>query len=292
MSAESASTLARRAATRRGGQRVTPLTIAKYAYLTFFAAFILLPVYWMLVNAFKLPRDILTYPPVWVPTELTLENFQVAIDRFGGLAALKNSLIVAGASTILALVIGTLAGYSMARFNTGGRQLSFWLLTQRMMPAVSVIFPSFVLFRAIGWVDTHQALILLYTVAALPFTVWMTRGYIVEIPPEVEESGLVDGCGRLGVIWRITLPLAAPGMAATAIFVFVFGWTEFLFAVILARTEVLTLPVVISSFYGTQSSLYGAASALALLATVPVFILALATQRHLVRGLTLGAVKG
>jgi multiple sugar transport system permease protein len=282
-----------RAPPRRRRARRGAILALKYAYLLAFALFFIFPVFWTAVNAFKLPRDILTYPPVWIPTELTLQNFEVAVDRFEGIKALKNSLIVAGGSTVVALVIGTMAGYSMARFNTGGRQLSFWLLTQRMVPAVSIVFPSFVLFRAIGWVDSHQALIALYAVAALPFTVWMTRGYIVEIPHEVEESAMIDGCGRLGVIWRITLPLAAPGMAATAIFVFVFGWTEFLFAVILARTEVITLPVIISSFYGgTQQSVIGAGSALALLAMIPVFVLALAMQRHLVRGLTLGAVKG
>jgi multiple sugar transport system permease protein len=282
-----------RAPPRRRRARRGAILALKYAYLLAFALFFIFPVFWTAVNAFKLPRDILTYPPVWIPSELTLQNFEVAVDRYEGITALKNSLIVAGGSTVVALVIGTMAGYSMARFNTGGRQLSFWLLTQRMVPAVSIVFPSFVLFRAIGWVDSHQALIALYAVAALPFTVWMTRGYIVEIPHEVEESAMIDGCGRLGVIWRITLPLAAPGMAATAIFVFVFGWTEFLFAVILARTEVITLPVIISSFYGgTQQSVIGAGSALALLAMVPVFILALAMQRHLVRGLTLGAVKG
>ncbi|MCC6629281.1 MAG: carbohydrate ABC transporter permease [Chloroflexi bacterium] len=272
--------------------RLRPGLIFKYLYLCLFSLFFLFPIYWMLINAFKLPRDILIYPPVWVPSELTLENFDVAVTRYAGLRALTNSLVAAGGSTVLALVVGTLAGYSMARFNTGGRQLSFWLLTQRMIPAVSLIFPSFLLFKEIGWIDTPQALIALYAVAALPFTVWMTRGYIVEIPHEVEESALVDGCNRLQVLWRITLPLAAPGLAATAIFVFVFGWTEFLFAAILARTEMMTLPVVISSFYGTQASIYGVASALALMAMVPVFILALAMQRHLVRGLTLGAVKG
>jgi multiple sugar transport system permease protein len=276
---------------RRRARRGVILAL-KYAYLVLFALFFIFPVFWTAVNAFKLPGDILTYPPVWIPTALTLQNFEVAVDRYEGIRALTNSFIVAGGSTVVALVIGTMAGYSMARFNTGGRQLSFWLLTQRMVPAVSIIFPSFVLFRAIGWVDSHQALIALYAVAALPFTVWMTRGYIVEIPHEVEESAMIDGCGRLGVIWRITLPLAAPGMAATAIFVFVFGWTEFLFAVILARTEAVTLPVIISSFYGGQQSVIGAGSALALLAMIPVFILALAMQRHLVRGLTLGAVKG
>jgi multiple sugar transport system permease protein len=277
----------------RGGRRRGGLVVAlTYAYLCAFALFVLFPVYWLATNAFKIPDEIQTYPPVWVPSRLTLQNFEVAVERFRAISALQNSLIVAGGSTVVALLVGTLAGYAMARFNTGGRHLSFWLLTQRMMPAVSIVFPSFVLFKQIGWVDTYQALIVLYAVAALPFTVWMTRGYIVEIPPEIEESGLVDGCGRLGVIWRITLPLAAPGVAATAIFVFVFGWTEFLFAVILARTDTVTLPVVIASFYGVQQSMYGAASATALIAMVPVFVLALLMQRHLVRGLTLGAVKG
>ena len=277
---------------RRYSVWTTLATIGKYAYLCLFSVFFLFPIYWIATSAFKLPGDILTYPPVWVPDTWTLQNFDVAITRYNGIGALTNSLIVAAGSTLAALVIGTMAGYSMARYNTGGRHLSFWLLTQRMIPAVSLIFPTFLLFKEIGWIDTHQSLIVLYTVAALPFTVWMTRGYIVEIPYEVEESALVDGCTRLQVLWRITLPLAAPGLAATAIFVFVWGWTEFLSAVILGRTNAVTLPVTLSGFFGTQNSIYGVASALALIAMVPVFILALLMQRHLVRGLTLGAVKG
>src|SRR5262245_10792392 len=131
---------------RRSGRRGRPVVAAlKYAYLTGFALFVLFPVFWLATNAFKIPDDIQTYPPVWVPRQLTLENFEVAVERFKALTALKNSLIVAGGSTVLALLVGTLAGYAMARFNTGGRQLSFWLLTQRMMPAVSIVFPSFVL---------------------------------------------------------------------------------------------------------------------------------------------------
>ena len=266
--------------------------VLAYVYLIGFSIFILFPIFWIVTNAFKDPRDILNYPPVWLPRNFTLVNFETAIGRFNGLAALKNSLLAAGGSTVLALTVGTLAAYSMARFNTGGRHLSFWLLTQKLIPAVSFIFPTFVLFKAINWVDTVQALILLYAVAALPFTIWMLRGYIVEIPVEIEDSALVDGCDRLGVLWRITLPLAAPGVGATAIFVFVWGWAEFLFAVILARTDAVTLPVLVSSFYGTQQSMQGAASAMSLIAMVPVFILALAMQRRLVRGLTLGAVKG
>jgi multiple sugar transport system permease protein len=280
------------ARSRRSRRRINAVDILCYVYLTVFSLFILFPIYWVVATSFKPPADVLNYPPVWFPRGITFDNFETAVGHFNGLGALKNSLIAAGGSTILALTIGTLAAYSMARFNTGGKHLSFWLLTQRLIPAVSFIFPTFILFKAINWVDTYQALIVLYAVAALPFTVWMMRGYIVEIPHEMEESALVDGCNRLGVLWRITLPLAGPGVAATAIFVFVWGWTEFLFAVILARTEAVTLPVVISSFYGTQASMDGAASALALIAMLPVFALALLMQRRLVRGLTLGAVKG
>ncbi len=273
-------------------RRLSLFDVLCFAYLLLFSLFILFPIFWVVSTAFKPPQDILNYPPVWFPSEPTLDNFDTAVEHFNGLGALKNSIIAAGGSTVLALCVGTLAAYSMARFNTGGKNLSMWLLTQRLIPAVSFIFPTFILFKALNWVDTYQALILLYAVAALPFTVWMMRGYIVEIPHEMEESALVDGCSRLGVLWRITLPLAGPGVAATAIFVFVWGWTEFLFALILARTDAVTLPVVISSFYGTQASMDGAASALALIAMLPVFVLALLMQRRLVRGLTLGAVKG
>jgi multiple sugar transport system permease protein len=161
-----------------------------------------------------------------------------------------------------------------------------------MMPPIAVIIPVFLLFGAIGWVDTHQGLILLYAAFNLPLAIWMMRAYFLDVPVEIEEAALVDGSSRLGALWHITLPLAAPGVAATAVFLFIFSWTEFLFALVLARTNAVTLPVIIAGFYGMQSTFWGAAGVVSILACVPIFILGLAAHRHFARGLTMGAVRG
>ena len=216
-----------------------------------------------------------------------------------GTTELKNSVIIAGSATVLAMLLGTLAAYSLARFNTGGRHLAFWFLSQRMMPPVVFVIPFFLLLRDLGTkvsprigLDSHAALIALYTTAALPFVIWMMRSYFAGVPAEIEESALVDGSTRLGVLWRITLPLTVPGLIATATFAFIFSWTEFLFAVVFTRTNAVTLPVTIAGFTGSQGSNWGQASALAVVATAPVFALGLLVQKHFVRGLTLGAVRG
>jgi len=254
-------------------------------------AFFLFPIYWIVVTALKLPAEFMTYPPVWFPAEPSLIQFRLVM-KLRGWEALRNSLIIAGGATVLSLVLGSLAAYSLARFNTGGRHFGFWLLSQRMMPPVVFVIPLFLLFRDLGWLDTHHGLIALYTVFNLPYVVWMLRSYIAGVSPEIEESALVDGSTRLGVLWRITLPLVLPGIIATATFAFIFSWTEFLFAVVLTRTNAYTLPVTISGYFGSQGSAYGQAASLAVVATAPLFVLGLLVQRHFVRGLTLGAVRG
>jgi multiple sugar transport system permease protein len=212
--------------------------------------------------------------------------------------ALKNSLIIAGSATILSVLIGSLAAYSLARFHTGGRHLGFWLLSQRMMPPVVLVIPLFLLLREAGklnprlGIDQHLPLIAIYAVFNLPYVIWMMRSYFTAVPVEVEESAMIDGATRLGVLAQITLPLALPGLIATTTFAFIFAWTEFLFAVVFTRTNAVTLPVVISGFTGAQGSNWGRACALSVVATAPVFILVLLTQKHFVRGLTLGAVRG
>jgi multiple sugar transport system permease protein len=179
----------------------------------------------------------------------------------------------------------------MARFHTGGPHFSFWILSQRMMPAVAVVLPVFLLFRTVKLIDTHIGLILLYTVFFLPFCIWMLRSYILEIPAEIEESALIDGTSQWQALRYITLPLVAGGLTATATFIFIAAWTEFLMALILTRTSVLTLPVLVSRFFGPQAYEWGVASAVAVVSTVPVVVLGLLVQRHFVRGLSMGAVK-
>jgi multiple sugar transport system permease protein len=166
-----------------------------------------------------------------------------------------------------------------------------------MMPPVIFVVPIFLMLRDVGklnpnlGLDSRFSLIALYTVFNLPFIVWLMRSYFDGVPPELEESAMVDGCTRMGVFWRITLPLSIPGLIATATFAFIFSWTEFLFAVVLTRTDAVTLPVAVAGFTGAQGSNWGQASALAVVATAPVFALSLLVQKHFVRGLTLGAVK-
>lgn len=273
------------------------LMLFRYVVLLIALVFFLFPIIWVAVTSIKFPGEYMHRPPILIPDNPTLNHYRSVMEARGNLA-LENSVVIASLATIFSLIVGTLAAYSLARFNTGGKHLAFWLLSQRMMPPVVLVVPFFLLFRDIGkWnenfgLDTRFALIALYTVFNLPFIIWMMRSYFEGVPAELEESAMVDGCTRIGVFWRITLPLSIPGLIATATFAFIFSWTEFLFAVVLTTTDAKTLPVAIAGFSGSQGSNWGQASALAVVATAPVFALSLLVQRHFVRGLTLGAIRG
>jgi multiple sugar transport system permease protein len=188
----------------------------------------------------------------------------------------------------------------MARYRTGGKHLAFWFLSQRIMPPVAIIIPVFLLYArytkewlGFSLVDTRIGLILLYTVFALPFTVWMMFAYFRQMPAELEEAALVDGCSRMQALWKIAAPLAAPGLVSAGAFAFILSWTEFLFAQVLSRTHAVTLPVALAGIItGFQGNQYGEASALTMVSLIPALILGILIQRHLVRGLTLGAVQG
>jgi multiple sugar transport system permease protein len=281
--------------TRR--RRATFNVALRYAVVGLALLFFLFPIVWIVGVSIKFPADYQSKPPVWIPREVTGLHYQSVMSEQGTLA-LTNSLIIAGSAALLSMLIGSLAAYSLARFNTGGRHLGFWLLSQRMMPPVVLVIPFFLLLREAGkinprlGIDQHLPLIALYAVFNLPFVIWMMRSYFSSVPVEIEESAMIDGATRLGALASITLPLALPGLIATTVFAFIFAWTEFLFAVVFTRTNAVTLPVVISGFTGAQGSNWGRACALSVVATAPVFILVLLVQRHFVRGLTLGAVRG
>lgn len=285
------------AAKRRHRRRKLWIGALRYAVVLIALAIVLFPIFWIVTMAFKTPEEYFSSPPVWIPSVLTTRNFS-QVWKANGALALKNSVIIGVSATVIATTIGSLCAYSLVRFRTGGRHFSFWILSQRMMPPVVLVIPFFLLLRETGkripWfgLDTRPALIALYTLANLPFVTWMLRSYFAGVPHEIEESALVDGCTELGVLWRITLPLTIPGLIATATFAFIFSWTEFLFAVSFTRTKAVTLPVVISGFTGSQGSNWGQAAALAVIATAPLFALGLLVQKHFVRGLTLGAVRG
>jgi multiple sugar transport system permease protein len=246
----------------------------------------------MLITSIKPSDDYLAVPPVWFPTEPTLLHYTAALFAYRGFAGLINSLIISMCATILSTVLGTLMAYSLARFNTGGQHLSFWVLSQRFLPPVAVVLPVFLLYRKLGLNDTRLGLILISTVTSLPLSAWMMFAYFRQMPAELEEAALVDGHSRWGALWRVALPLALPGIIAAAVFAFIFCWTEFFFALILTSRSAFTLPTVFRGFLGFQASSYGEASALAIVSLVPSILLGMLVQRHLVRGLTLGAVRG
>jgi multiple sugar transport system permease protein len=264
--------------------------------LRYFAAALLtviflFPIYWLFIISLKTPEEIFAFPPVWYPKSLQFANYRVLF-RDGDAVTVWNSLVLAGASTILAMIIGTLAAYSLVRFKTGGENLAVWIISQRMMPPVAIVFPIFLLYVFFGWVDTYHGLILLYTAFNLPYVIWMMRGYIEDIPLELEESALVDGCSRWEVLWKVVFPMARTGLFATAVFTFVFAWNEFLFALVLTRTEVITYTVQVTHYFGGQSNFWAKIAAMSVLGTVPVFIAVATMQRYLVRGISMGAVKG
>jgi multiple sugar transport system permease protein len=268
-------------------------TGARYLILILVSLFFLFPIFWIVVTAFKQPGDYFQFPPVWFPKEPTLIHFKsVQTTGVGGYTALKNSFIINIASTITSIVLGSMAAYAMARFKTGGKNFSFWVLSQRMLPPIAIIFPIFLVMRTFHWVDTYQCMILVYTAVNLPFVIWMLRSYFLEVPTEVEESALIDGCTRLGALFRVIIPMSLPGMIATAVLAYIFTWTEFLFALILSRTDVFTVPVALSAYFGSEAQFWGEVGVLSFLSIVPVFVMGLLVQKHLARGLTLGAVKG
>ena len=274
----------------KGVRRV--LGLAGIGAATIFAlAFALLPIFWAIVTAFKLPVDVNAMPPKWIFTP-TLANFEIVIGEWQLSHFFRSSLIVATLAAVLSLVIGTPAAYALLRFPFRYKQtLVLEILSVRMVPPIVAVIPIFVISQALGLYDTYTILILMYVAFNLPFVIWVMRAYLADIPIELEDAALVDGATRLQAFLRVVLPLARPGIATCLILVFVFCWNEFLFANILVSGEHRTVPTVVASAIKQRAVLWGPASAAALLAIVPIVILALLVRRHIVRGLTLGALK-
>lgn len=249
------------------------------------------PVYWLAMISVKSPDEIYAYPPVWFPSEFRFSSY-ATLFRDGDAWSVWHSLVTAGVSTVLAMVIGTFAAYSIVRFRTGGEHLPIWIISQRMIPPICVVFPIFLLFVSWQWIDTYLGLILLYTAFNVPYVTWMMRGYVQEIPIELEQSALIDGLSRWQVLWKVVLPMAKAGLFATAVFTFIFAWNDFIFALILTKSEVVTYPVKVTGYFGSQSTFWSKIGAMSMLGVLPMMLVVGTMQRFIVRGMTMGAVKG
>ena len=263
----------------------------RYSAAIALAIFFVFPVYWLFIISFKTPDEIFAFPPVWYPESIQFANYRVLF-KDGDAETVWNSLVLAGVSTVIAMVLGTMCAYSLVRFKTGGENLAVWIISQRMMPPIAIAFPIFLLYVFFRWVDSYHGLIVLYTAFSLPYVIWMMRGYIEDLPLELEESALVDGCTRWEALWKVVFPMVRSGLFATAVFTFVFAWNDFLFALVLSRTEVVTYTVQVTHYFGGQSNFWAKIAAMSVLGTIPVFFAVATLQRYLVRGISMGAVKG
>jgi multiple sugar transport system permease protein len=275
----------------RAPRRRTLRLTASYAAAIALTVVFLFPVYWLFMIAFKTPEEIFHSPPVWYPARIQFANFAVLF-KDGDAVTVGNSLFIAGCSTLISMFLGTLCAYSLARFKTGGENLSVWIISQRMVPPIAIVFPLFLLYVWLGWVDTYYGMILLYTAFNLPYVIWMMRGYIEDVPIDLEQSALVDGCTRWQVLLRVVFPMVRTGLFATAVFTFVFAWNDFIFALVMTRSAVTTYPVQVTHYFGAQSNFWAKIAAMSMLGTLPVLLAVAALQKYLVRGISLGAVKG
>ena len=254
----------------------------------------LFPFYWMTISGFKHPDDLFRLPPALVPIRWSVEFYRrvLTAKAFGNLAL--NSLLIALTSTALSVTVGTLGAYSITRFKYWGRTfISQMVLFVYMFPAILLVIPLFFIFKNLGLVNTYAGLIMAETTFALPFCLWLLIAFFRTIPEDIESAAMVDGCERLEVLWRIVIPLAAPGIAAAAVFAFISTWNEYLFAMVLINSDQLkTLPLGVANYVTAESTHWGEAMAAATLLSVPVFVFASIVQRQLVSGLTAGAVKG
>ncbi|MFQ5835600.1 MAG: carbohydrate ABC transporter permease, partial [bacterium] len=251
---------------------------------------ILFPPVVLFLTSIKTELDALSFPPKWI-FKPTLENYTEIFEFSPFTRYLLNSLIVACLNTGVVLVLGSFAAYSLARFRfKGADDIAFWILSVRMMPPVAAIIPIYIIMRNLRLLDTPWSLVITYLTFNLPFAVWMMRSFFREIPREIEESALVDGCSIFRSFRSIALPLVAPGLAATGILTFIFSWNEFLFALILTGSKAVTLPVGITGYMKETGINWGYMTAGGALALVPVIVFTILAQKHLVKGLTMGAL--
>ncbi|MBY5379194.1 carbohydrate ABC transporter permease [Rhizobium leguminosarum] len=266
--------------------------VSAYFLALLATAFFAFPIFWMVTASLKSDEIITAYPPVWVFAP-SLQNYVNLVEDLGIVKMFINSAVIVGLSTCLAMICGTLAAYALARFDIKNKQLiAFEVLSIRMLPPIVSVVPMFILARWLGVFDTYWLLTAAYALAGLPFVVWVMRVFIQDIPQSIEEAALIDGCSRLETFWRVTLPLLMPGLAATMVIVFMFAWNEFLLASMLTSNAAKTLPVIAANTLNAKSIAWGMASAAGVVMSLPVVVLVLLMQRYLVRGLTLGAVKG
>ena len=265
--------------------------VALYAGLVIVVIGFAFPFYWMLTTSIKTRIETIN-PAKWIFSP-TLENLVFVFARRNFLMYLKNSLVTVGATTLLSLALALPAAYAFARFRFKGKEnVAFTVLSLRMLPAMCVVLPYFLLGRFIGILDTSLILIVVYMSFNIPFAIWMLRGFIEDIPIDLEEAAWLDGCTLTRSLFKVIIPLIAPGLAATAIFIIIQSWNEFALALFLTSFQARTLPTMSTMFLSVTGIVWGEMASVGVLTTLPVLVFSLIIQKYMIRGLTFGAIKG
>ena len=290
--------------TRRQKRSVAAVT--RYAILTLWALVVAFPLFWIVSTSFKPSDQWFTWPPVYLPSPATLENYrdvwlgstdvaaggQTALSLQTPFLALRNSLILAFSATALAVLYGAVIAYGVSRYRLLSETRMFQLLMLRMVPPIVIVAPLSLYFSYIGLLDSMFGLGALYFLSSLPYAVWMTKSFIDEVPREVEQAAEILGASRWRTVFEVVLPLIRSGLVATFMFILILNWSEYLLALILSKTEVVTLPVQLSKFEGsTEGRLFGRQAALSVGITLPLMIVGIMIRKHLARGFSFGMVR-
>jgi multiple sugar transport system permease protein len=262
------------------------------ASLVFLLAWVF-PIVWSVLNSLKTEQAVLAYPPKFF-FEPTLDAYRDVL--FGAASILPNlwsSFVISIGTTIVTMVMAVPAAYALARLRIPGKRFAgFYVLATQMLPPVGIIIPYFLILRNIGWMDTYQGIILIYLSFSLPFAIWLLVSYFEDIPFEMEEAAYLDGASRWKTLWRVIIPQVQGGIAVTVVFVFLNAWNEFLFAVVLSGNTVRPVTIAMFNFVSVEQTLWTKLAAVSVLAMLPVIVLGVVAQKHIVKGLTVGAVKG
>jgi multiple sugar transport system permease protein len=295
-------------AAMRARRKATPRTlgawglrISLYVSMLVVLVLILAPFAWLVISSVASQADLITVPLKWIPEHASLDRLAALIlgsttndAAIGFRAAIVNSLVVVSSTTAIAMVTGVIAAYAFARLHFPGRNyLIYIFLATYMLPPIAIILPIYEFLSGFGLLDTRIALIVVYSSFVTPFVIWLMRGYFEHISTELDDAARVDGCSRLGALWRVILPVSLPGLFSTTVLAFLLCWDEFFYALILTQTnESKTLPIAINDFIGRHSVDFGMLAAGGLIAALPPVIIAFVFQRYIVSGLTAGGVKG
>jgi len=280
-------------------------SVFRYFVLTIWLLIAAFPIFWMVSTSFKPDREWFAWPPVYISQDATIRNYLVVWTDFSEYTdqvqtqslqrpweALGNSTLIAFLSTALAVLFGSVLAYGVSRYRILSEARMFQLLMLRMIPPIVLVAPISLWYRQIGLLDTVAGLVILYFLSTLPYAVWMSKSFIDEVPLEMEQAAELLGASRMRTIWEVVLPLVRSGLVATFLFILILTWSEYLLALLLSKTEVLTLPIELSKYQGsTEGRVYGRQAALSVGITLPLILVGLLIRKHLARGFSFGMVR-